>query len=580
MFQLFERLILIRAASLLILLTLAGTSCTSPNAVKCKLATSEMLMQNFPDSSLTILQSISPEQLSDKEEKALYSLLYSQALDKNYIDITDDSIINIAVNYYSKRNDDKRRAQSWYYLGRVYYNANDTKAAVESFLKAKAAAEKGDNHLLTGQIYSILGKLYYDQSFFIEAANAYRRAANFFKNADEPGKCANSLSYAAINYHAVGEDSVALDYYGRAIELYEQISNVKAVVDNTYCIAAVLLKLKRADSAINCIQRVKLKYNIREEALEYYPLLCELNFEKGNYDKALFYGKAYLDSEISRSDDKNRCGILWIMKNISLQENNLSDHLKYEEEYLKLNHKILKEKEKRNIKAIEARYSHTNLEESYSLLEKEGRRNMFIYTIALALILTVSVGIYIYSKKEALRAKRKYASDLKILEKVNSSLKQQLDNIKQRSETTVECDDAVIGGLASRINLIKDLLEYSYVTEGHPDKFYNKFQDYIAEHRNGSFDDIIFVANQMYGGVIENLKEQYPALNKKELLYCSMIYLGFSSNAIRAMYMHQNITSIYNTRSKINKKLGIKNIKLDTYLRNFAADLTPKNKIL
>lgn len=107
MFQLFERLILIRAASLLILLTLAGTSCTSPNAVKCKLATSEMLMQNFPDSSLTILQSISPEQLSDKEEKALYSLLYSQALDKNYIDITDDSVINIAVNYYSKRNDER-----------------------------------------------------------------------------------------------------------------------------------------------------------------------------------------------------------------------------------------------------------------------------------------------------------------------------------------------------------------------------------------------------------------------------------------------------------------------------------------
>lgn len=580
MFQLFERSIKISVAALLILLILASISCSSSNAVKYKLEKSEMLMQDFPDSSLAILQSITSGQLAGKKERALYSLLYSQALDKNYIDITDDSIINIAVNYYSNRNDEMRKAQSWYYLGRVYYNANNTKAAVESFLKAKAAAEKSENHFLTGQIYSILGKLLYDQNFFIESADAYKSAAKFFKDAEEPGRCANSLSYAAKNYHLIGEDSVALDYYGRAIELYEQISNVKAVVDNTYCKAAVLLKLKRADSAINCIQSVKLKYNLREEALEYYPLLCELNFEKGNYDKARFYGKAYLDSEISRSDDKNRCGILWIMKNISLKENNLSDHLKYEEEYLKLNHKILKEKEKRNIKAIEARYSHTNLEESYSLLEKEGRRNMFIYTIALALILAVSVGIYIYSKKEALRAKRKYASDLKILEKVNSSLKQQLDNIKQRSETTVECDDAVIGGLASRINLIKDLLEYSYVTEGHPDKFYNKFQDYMAEHRNGSFDDIIFVANKMYGGVIENLKEQYPALNKKELLYCSMIYLGFSSNAIRAMYMHQNATSIYNTRSKINRKLGIKNIKLDTYLRNFATDFSSKNKII
>ncbi|MBR5856619.1 MAG: hypothetical protein IKY70_05040, partial [Bacteroidales bacterium] len=80
-----------------------------------------MLMQNFPDSSLFILQSISPEQLKTEREVALYSLLYSQAIDKNYIDITNDSIIAKAVCYYSNRTDENRKAQSWYYLGRVYY---------------------------------------------------------------------------------------------------------------------------------------------------------------------------------------------------------------------------------------------------------------------------------------------------------------------------------------------------------------------------------------------------------------------------------------------------------------------------
>ena len=115
---------------------------------------------------------------------------------------------------------------------------------------------------------------------------------------------------------------------------------------------------------------------------------------------------------------------------------------------------------------------------------------------------------------------------------------------------------------------MRELLECSYATEGHPDKFYRKFKEYIAKYRNETFEDIIFVANKMYGGVIDNLKEQYPALNQKEILYCSMICLGFSSNAISTLYMHQNISSTYNTRTKINKKLGIQKMKLETYLRN------------
>ena len=39
----------------------------------------------------------------DKAANARFALLYSQALDKNYIDVTDDSLISFAEAWYTKK---------------------------------------------------------------------------------------------------------------------------------------------------------------------------------------------------------------------------------------------------------------------------------------------------------------------------------------------------------------------------------------------------------------------------------------------------------------------------------------------
>ena len=54
----------------------------------------ESFIEERPDSALAVLEQINKEELSSKEEKAKHALLLSIALDKNYIDLTTDSIIN------------------------------------------------------------------------------------------------------------------------------------------------------------------------------------------------------------------------------------------------------------------------------------------------------------------------------------------------------------------------------------------------------------------------------------------------------------------------------------------------------
>ena len=60
----------------------------------------ESYISDRPDSALVVLQSINNEALSSKKLKARHGLLLSMAFDKNFIDLTSDSLIAPVVEYY------------------------------------------------------------------------------------------------------------------------------------------------------------------------------------------------------------------------------------------------------------------------------------------------------------------------------------------------------------------------------------------------------------------------------------------------------------------------------------------------
>lgn len=107
------------------------------------LTSAEKIMQENPDSAKTILDKIDTAKLSgNKEDKALYALLRSQVKDKLYDYTTDDSLINIAVEYYnSPKKDPRHYMLSRYYLGRINFHSNKYSNGLINFFKALEAAE-------------------------------------------------------------------------------------------------------------------------------------------------------------------------------------------------------------------------------------------------------------------------------------------------------------------------------------------------------------------------------------------------------------------------------------------------------
>lgn len=94
-------------------------ACNEGSDMVLLLNKAEMYMSEKPDSALSLLDSIiQPEDLSN-EQYALWCLLYTQAQDKNWIEHTSDSIINVAVEYFKEKNDPHRKAQAYYCQGRV-----------------------------------------------------------------------------------------------------------------------------------------------------------------------------------------------------------------------------------------------------------------------------------------------------------------------------------------------------------------------------------------------------------------------------------------------------------------------------
>ena len=160
--------------------------CQRQYLVAEKLLQAEAVMNEHPDSALNLLKGIAQPELQTQAHHARYALLYSQALDKNYIDLTSDSLINIAVDYYKDRDDVKAKFLSYYYLGRIYTNANNPTQATLAYMEAEQLVDELGDDYAAGLLYKQIGLIYYSYYDFPKSLQAHKQAIEYFDKANKP----------------------------------------------------------------------------------------------------------------------------------------------------------------------------------------------------------------------------------------------------------------------------------------------------------------------------------------------------------------------------------------------------------
>lgn len=140
----------------------------------------EQELNSNPASAYEQLTGLSSELFYTKSRRARYALLMSMAMDKSYIDIVDDSLVQNAVHYYQHHGDEYHRMLAMYSLGRVQYNAQKHAAAIISFTQAKDIAEAiGDQHYL-GLIMRNMANLYNESDDYDTALLYFQSSARAF----------------------------------------------------------------------------------------------------------------------------------------------------------------------------------------------------------------------------------------------------------------------------------------------------------------------------------------------------------------------------------------------------------------
>ena len=145
----------------------------------------ETVIWDRPDSALSLLESVNAMKLKSKSSKARLSMLYAMALDRNGVDTTDLSIIDPAVRYYESHGSDGDRMRTFYYQGRMYYNAGDFQAAVKSLMRAREYSVDSKDFVFKGLISSAISDVYAQDNNLAEKVRFCEEALGSFAEAGD-----------------------------------------------------------------------------------------------------------------------------------------------------------------------------------------------------------------------------------------------------------------------------------------------------------------------------------------------------------------------------------------------------------
>lgn len=279
-----------------IFMSVSLSSCSSPSVKNQLLLCADSLMETYPDSALSILESITYPQKMPRADRALYALLLTQARHKNYIALEDDSLIKTAVDYYGDKKKSLRAAKAHYYWGAIYSEKGYASFAVEEYLTAIRLMPVRNEFL--AMIYDNLAECYEEDRLYNVAIENYRAAYQILKGKDEQTYPMRGIARVFLLQN---EKDSALYYYQQALDcaladqdssligaLYHDLAMVYSekkdyIQADKFVSKAILLQ---GQDAINtCLSKAQIMLNLIK-------LDSACYFFSKNMDELDIYGKA------------------------------------------------------------------------------------------------------------------------------------------------------------------------------------------------------------------------------------------------------------------------------------------------
>ena len=527
-----------------------AVSCTDRGIIRA-LDDIESCLSEHPDSALSVLDSLSTTGIQGREANAKFALLYSMALDKSYIDATDDSLINIAVDWYRKHGTADERLKSYYYQGRVYQNAGDNEAAMESFVRAEAS--ESEDNMSNGLLYKAMSGIYIQIFDFAKAELYNNRAKECYLLAGDTDKYAGTILFSSDLHYANGD-------YNSTIACLDSVKNMLDSIStshrNAYYIQSMRIKRDLGDRAglsdeLNQYLSSTGAENISWlDVADYYTYL-------GQYDKSESALQQYREFHPEYKDEPAYHIAAYILND------SLGDYREALDDYI--NYSLLSD----SLSLVIAEQDTGFIQERYEKdlqMEKERNTRLLVTLISVfSIILLVTIAYILRFRLRQSRMEREsLAAEMSRYKENYSRLKLERDELSEMLSSNPPADRQCMRVLNDRLELLNRFFAAAISGNEETDRIASHELDRLVADR----DMFLYTTRMTFAAAhpeFINFLESH-GLSEWQVEYCCLYAIGLKGKEIGS---YLNRKRHYTESSDIRAKLGLDehDTNLGIYLR-------------
>lgn len=509
------------------------TSCSRTDTqLKGQLDLIESIIEKDGEQAYKMLKGMNRDSISSKSEYARYSLLMSMAMDKNYIDITSDSIIAPAVEYYRKHGSNDHKMKALYYRGVVERNAGNNESALEYFVKAEQYVPKTEDYLFAGRIYSAKQQIYRAIYDLPKSLTAQKLAYKNFSLAKDTSRIINSLINTTSLYISLNQlDSAkytldTLKTYWKKLDLVQK---------NLFYSNLLIFTKKHNKKNLNYILSSYLKDVPEKESINWI-IVADSYFECNNIDSTLYSLSKYKEYHSSTANkDPVYFHILSCIEKESGRYQRAYDALsKYINLTNQQNYKILSQDTKFT-------------EERVSTLMQEQREKYIRDVLILCIIILSLIFYLVINNLKAKNLKLQEAKNRYIL--LYNSAKEELSLLSELRTRNV-LSKSGMEQLNERIGVLNKFIA-SHISQSYSQKAETEIANLMKDREKFIHSTVLSfeVSNHQF---IQRLL--VCGLSEWEVGICCLYAIGLRGKDI-ASYLQDK--SFYKTSSNIRTKLNI-----------------------
>ena len=467
-------------------------------------------------------------------------------MDKNHIDVSSDSLIKKAVDYYSDYNDLYHKMLAWYYYGIILKNGRQYSAAIIAFEKAEKEASELNDYYQLGLIFRnkavIFGLTCNDK----ESIECGKKSISFFELADAPKYTAYSIFMLATAYSNGKQyqqaDSLFLyiqeHYSDSQLLAYCNIRRAGILVDSN----------SNRESALNLYRQTPYKYY---SYLDYArrALAHERLMEKDSAD----YWLTYAYSRCRSSTDS--ASVNYCRSHIFHMRGQNDPAFQLIKEVLAVEDSLTRIQLFQSVSGAQRDYYKSEALRQEEQLRNAKREKVLGWVIVLLLVLAGSSWFIILSRKK----------DRQLQEQISRLALQEKEIFR-----TNKANAHLLGSLFStRIEHLDQMTRAYFNADDRQEKerLFKQIKQNVASLRNTpeAFSSLEDDLNRYCNGIMSKLRIQVPGINGNHLHIITLFFAGFPYEVVQLIMNSVSVESLKTARSRYRKAILAANAPDETF---------------